>query len=75
MSIVVVIILHQLFILDVSVLLLNSVELISQGEVVFVSLLDLEDFGLQLGNQKVFLVTSEMDGIVILYKKKVSKII
>jgi hypothetical protein len=66
MSIIVVIILHQLFILDMSILLLDGVELVSQGKVVLVSLLDFENLSFQLGDQQVLLVTSEVNGVVVL---------
>lgn len=46
MSVVIVVILHKFFILNMSVFLLKSVKLISQLEVVLVSLLDLKDLGL-----------------------------
>lgn len=46
MSIVVVIILHEFLILNMSVLLLNGVELISKSQVVLVSLLDFKDLSL-----------------------------
>lgn len=69
MSIVVVIILHEFLILNVSVLLLDGVELISQGQVVLVSLLDFEDLSLKLRDQKVLLVTSKMHGVVVLKHK------
>ena len=68
-TVVIVVILHQLFILDMSVLLLDGVELISKSEIVFVSLLDFEDLSLQLRDQKIFLVTSEMNGVVVLKHK------
>ena len=69
MSVVVVIILHEFLILDMSILLLDCVQLISKSQVVLVSLLDLEDFSLQLRDQKILLVTSEMDGVVVLIAK------
>jgi len=56
--------------LEVSVLGLDRVELVSQREVVFVALLDLEDFGLQLGDEQVFLVAGKVHAVVIL--KRVS---
>jgi hypothetical protein len=68
-SIVVVIILHKFLILNMSILLLNGVELISESEIIFVSLLDLKDFSFELGDQQVFLVTSKMYGVVVLEKK------
>ena len=70
MSVVVVVVLHQFLILHMSVLLLDRVELVSQSQVVFVSLLDLEDLSFQLRNQQVLLVRSEMDGVVVLEKTR-----
>ena len=70
MSIVVVIILHEFLILNVSVLLLNGVELISKGQVVLVSLLDFKDLSLQLRDQKILLVASKMHGVVVLKHKR-----
>lgn len=49
-SVVIVVILHQLLILEVSVLLLDGVQLVSEGDVVFISLLDFEDLGLELAD-------------------------
>ena len=69
-SVVVVIVLHQFLILDMSVLLLDGVELVSQSKVVLVSLLDLKDLSFQLRNQQVLLVRSEMDGVVVLKKTR-----
>ena len=66
MPVVVVIILHEFLILNVSILLLDGVELVPQSEIVLVSLLDLKDLSLQLGDQQVLLVTSEMNGVVVL---------
>ena len=60
MSVVVVVILHQLLILHVSILGLDRVQLVSQGQVIFVSLLDLKDLSFQLRDQKIFLVASKM---------------
>ena len=65
-----VVVLEELFVLEVSVLGLDRVELVSQREVVFVALLDLEDFGLQLGDEQVFLVAGKVHAVVIL--KRVS---
>ena len=47
---------------------LNRVELISECKVILVALLDLEDLCFQLRNEQVFLVTCEMDTVVILKK-------
>lgn len=74
MSVVIVIVLHQFFILDMSVFLLDSVKLVSQSKVVFVSLLNLKHLGFELRNQQVFLIRSEMDGVVVLEKKKMIRI-
>ena len=41
-----VVVLEELFILEVAVLGLDRIELVSQRQVVFVALLDLEDFSL-----------------------------
>ena len=43
-----VVVLEQLLVLEVTVLGLNGVELVAEGEVVLVTLLDLEDLSLQL---------------------------
>ena len=69
MSIVVVIILHQLLILNMSVFLLDGVKLISESKVVLISLLDFKDLSLQLGDQEILLVTSKMHGVVVLIHK------
>jgi hypothetical protein len=71
MSIVVVIILHQLLILNMSVFLLDGVKLISESKVVLISLLDFKDLSLQLGDQEILLVTSKMHGVVVLKHKTV----
>lgn len=60
MPVVVVVILHQLLVLEVSVLLLDGVELVTQRKVVLVALLDLEDLSFELGNQEILLVTRKM---------------
>ena len=70
MSVVIVVVLHQLLVLNMPVLLLNGVELVSQSQVVLVSLLDLKDFGFKLRDQQVLLVRSEMDGVVVLKKRE-----
>ena len=51
-----VIVLQQLFVLQVSVLRLDRVKLVTQGEVVLVPLFDLEDLGLELRDEEVLLV-------------------
>ena len=66
MSCLEVVILQQLLILQVTVLGLDGVELIPECKVVLVSLLDLEDLGLQLRDEQVLLVTGQMHAIVVL---------
>ena len=66
MTVVIVVILHQLLILHVSVLLLDSVQLVSKSDVIFVSLLDLEKLSFELRNEKIFLVTCQVDGVIVL---------
>jgi len=66
MSIIIVVILHKFLVLDVSIFLLDGIELVSEGDIVFVTLLDLEDLRLQLTDKKVLLVACKMHGIVIL---------
>jgi len=61
-----VVILQKFFILKVTILSLDGVELIAQGKVVFVSLLNLEDLCFKLADEQVFLVRSEMDTVIIL---------
>jgi len=61
-----VVILQKFFILEMTVLGLDGVELVAQGKIVFVSLLDLKDFSFKLANEKVFLVRSEVDTVVVL---------
>ena len=51
-----VIVLQQFLVLQVPVLGLDGVELVAQGHVVLVSLLDLENLRLQLRNQQVLLI-------------------
>ena len=65
-SVVVVVILHQLFILQMSILLLDSIQLIPKRDVVFIALLNLEDLCLKLRNQKILLITSEVHRVVVL---------
>jgi hypothetical protein len=64
-SVVIIVILHQFLVLDVSVLLLNSIELVSKRKIVLVSLLDFKDFSLKLGDEEILLVTSKMDRVVV----------
>lgn len=65
-----VVVLEQFLILQVSVLGLNRVQLVTEGQVILISLLNLEDLCLQLGNEKVFLVGSEMNAVVILHNNQ-----
>jgi len=55
----------QLLILEVTVLSLNGVKLISKSKVILVSLLNLENLSLELGDKQVFLVTSKVHTIVV----------
>lgn len=55
-----VVILQEFLVLEVSVLGLNSVELVTERKVVLVSLLDFENLSLELRDKKVFLVRSEV---------------
>jgi len=64
-SVVVVIVLHKFLVLDMSVFLLNCVQLVSEGEVVFISLLDFKDFSFQLRDKQILLVACEMHGVVV----------
>ena len=72
MAVVIVVILHELLVLQVAVLLLNGVQLVTESKVVFVTLLDLEDLCLELRNEQVLLVGCEVHGVVVL-KKQVSQ--
>lgn len=49
-----------------AILCLNGVELVSQGQVVLVSLLDLKNLSLQLRDQQVLLVACQMHAVVVL---------
>lgn len=60
------VILHQFLVLQMAELGLDRVELVPQSEVVFVPLLDLKDLSLELANEEVFLVTREMNAVVVL---------
>jgi hypothetical protein len=51
-----VVVLEKFLVLEMAVLSLNCVELVAEGKVVLVALLDLKDFGLKLGDEQVFLV-------------------
>ena len=66
MSCLEIIVLEEFLVLQVTILSLDGVELVSQGEVVLVSLLDLEDLSFELRNEKVLLVTGQMHTIVVL---------
>ena len=66
-----VVVLEELFVLEVAVLGLNSVELVPQRQVVFVALLNFEDFSLQLGDEQVLLVAGKVHAVVVL--KRVSE--
>ena len=66
MSCLEIVVLEQLLVLEVAILSLNGEELISQGEVVFVSLLDFENLSLELRNEEILLVTGQMNTIVVL---------
>ena len=66
MSCLEIIVLEKFLVLQVTILGLDGVELVSQGEVVLVSLLDLEDLSFELRNEKVLLVTGQMHTIVVL---------
>ena len=67
MSCLEVIVLEQFLVLQVAVLSLKGIELVSEGEVVLVSLLNLEDLGLELGDEEVLLVASQVHTIVVLH--------
>jgi hypothetical protein len=56
MSCLKVVILEKFLIMEVTILGLNGIELVAQGKVVFVSLLDLENLGFELADEQVFLV-------------------
>jgi len=56
-----------LLILEVSVLGLNGVKLVSEGEEVLVSLLDLEDLSFELRDEEVLLVGGEVNTVVVLF--------
>lgn len=66
MSCLEVVILEKLFILEMSVLGLDSVQLVTKCKIVLISLLDLKDFSLQLADEKVFLVRRKVDTVVVL---------
>ena len=66
MSCLEIIVLEKFLVLQVTILGLDGVELVAQGHVVLVSLLDLENLRLQLRNQQVLLIGRQMHTIVIL---------
>jgi len=61
-----VVVLQQLFVLQVAVLGLDGIELLTEGEVVLVALLDFENLSLELGDEQVLLVAGEVNAIVVL---------
>ena len=61
-----VIVLQQFFVLQMPIFCLDSVKLITQGEVVLVTLLNFENLGFQLWDEQVLLVRRQMHAIVIL---------
>jgi len=50
-----------------TILGLDVMKLVSQSNEVLVSLLDLKNLSLKLGDQEIFLVASKMNTIVVLY--------
>jgi len=65
-AIIVVVILHVLLVLQVSILLLDSVKLVTKGEIVLVSLLDLEYLGFELRDEQILLIAGKMHRVVVL---------
>ena len=63
-----VIVLEQFLILEVSPLGLEGIELVTEGQVVLVSLFNLKNLSFQLRNQQVFLVAGQVYAIVVLQK-------
>lgn len=61
-----IVVLKKLFVLEVVVLGLDSVQLVAESEVVLVTLLDLKNLSLKLGNKQVFLIRCEMNRVVVL---------
>lgn len=57
--------LEELLVLEVSVLGLDAVELVTKSTVVLIALLNFKDFGFQLTNQKIFLVTCQMHAVIV----------
>ena len=62
--------LKQLLVLKVAELGLDRVKLVPQSEVVLVALLDFENLCLQLANEQVFLVASQVYTVVVLYARR-----
>jgi hypothetical protein len=58
--------LKQFLILQMTVLSLNRIQLVSQSQVVLVSLLYFEDLRFELANKQIFLVTCKVNTIVVL---------
>lgn len=61
-----VIVLEKFLILEMAVLSLNGVELVPEREIVFIALLDLEDFSFELTDEKILLVAGEVHAVVVL---------
>lgn len=61
-----IVVLKKFFVLKVVVLGLDSVQLVAESEVVLVTLLDLKNLSLKLGNKQVFLIRCEMNRVVVL---------
>ena len=62
--------LKQLLVLKVAELGLDRVKLVPQSEVVLVALLDFENLCLQLANEQVLLVASQVYTVVVLYARR-----
>jgi hypothetical protein len=58
--------LKQFLILQMTVLSLDRIQLVSQSQVVLVSLLYFEDLCFELANKQIFLVTCKVNTIVVL---------
>ena len=67
-----VIVLEELLVLEVSEFSLDCVKLVAQSHVVLITLLNFENLGLELRNQEVLLIRSQVDGVVVLYHKRTS---
>lgn len=61
-----IIVLQELFVLEMAVLGLDGVKLVPQSQVVFVTLLDLENLCFELRDQQVLLVAGEVNAVVVL---------